>query len=74
MSVENLRKKFSLKHTKTLTVYQVKVQNRILKMVVKALQKACTDQSPQVKFMFWKGLGFFRANLQRRGDRVAEGA
>jgi|GEM_PF-2774013 len=43
-------------------------------MVVKALQKACTDRSPQVKFMCWKGLGFFMANLQRRGDRVAEGA
>lgn len=43
-------------------------------MVVKALQKACEDWSPQVKFMFWKGLGIFRANLQWRGDRVADGA
>ena len=74
MSVENLRKTFSLKYTKPLSVEQVKVLNRILKMVVKALQKACTDRSPQVKFMFSKGIGFFRANLQRRGDRVAEGA
>ena len=73
MSVENLRKKFSVKHTKALTVYQVKVQNRILKMVVKDLQKACTDRSPQVKLFAGKFL-YFRTNLQRRGDRVAEGA
>ncbi len=49
------------------------MQNRILKMVVKALQKACTDRSPQVKTFAGKLL-YFRTNLQRRGDRVAEGA
>ena len=56
MFVENLRKKFSLNHTKPLTVYQVKVQIRILKMEVKALQKACTDRSTQVKLFAGKFL------------------
>ena len=72
MSVENLRKTFDLKHTKYVTVLQVKGQNRILK-VGKALQKACKDRSPQAKSLAGKFL-YFRTNLQRRGDRVAEGA